>query len=653
MISWTLPRRLSDGALAALAFALAVIQALPLRADAGADAGDTVGPASLKRMSVEELMQQDVVSVSRRPETWATAPSNVFLISNRAAAAIGATSLPEVLRLAPNLFVGQASAYSWGVEARGFMRTNGASNKLLVLVDGRSVYSPLFSNVFWDTTDVFLPDLDTIEVISGPSGANWGSNAVNGVININSKSAFDTIGGIAEVAGGTSGGQVGWREGVKLGAHGALRVYGKYVERESTLSHTGADDDYDSGHSLQSGFRADWGAADTGLLTVQGDAQRTRNDAMPLPPVRTDGADLVAKYSRQFSGDRSFWVRGYYDYVMRNTNTLLTETTRTFDLEFQHQLPVGDRQTLLWGGNFRRILDHAYDTVGFFINPPRLWYNVASAFAQDEIALAQDRVRLTLGARIEHNDFSEWEFQPNVRLAWRGSRQTAWLAVSRASRIPSRIDTGFYAPQTPPYIVTGGPDFTSEKLTAYELGWRGQPAPGLAVTATVYYHDYDDLRTVEPVMPAVERNGGRGRSYGTEMFVDYDVNAKWRLRAGGFLMNQQNWLIAESHDTEGGRGEGNFPDYQAYLRSVYRFTPDTDLWLGLRAVGEVPEFENGGGVIPAYRELDACFRWRFHPGYELSLVGRNLLDRSHPEIDGQNVRREIPRSVYAMLRYEY
>jgi iron complex outermembrane receptor protein len=227
------------------------------------------------------------------------------------------------------------------------------------------------------------------------------------------------------------------------------------------------------------------------------------------------------------------------------------------------------------------------------------------------------------------------------------------VAVSRASRIPSRLDTGFFLPETPPYTVAGGPNFTSERLTAYELGWRGQPAKGLALTATVYCHDYDQLRTVEPTTPIVEANGGRGRSYGTELFMDYDVTPQWRLRAGGFVMRQENWLEPWSADLEGGVGEDSFPGYQAYLRNTFRLTRNVDLWLGLRRVGEVDAHEDGGGTVPAYTDLDACLRWRFRPRYELALAGRNLLDRSHPEIGGLAVRREVQRNVYATLRYEY
>ncbi|HTL67305.1 MAG TPA: TonB-dependent receptor [Lacunisphaera sp.] len=618
-----------------------------------ADPPATRSPAELKRMSVEELLAQDVLSVSRRPEAWGSAASNVFFMSGDAARTTGATSLPELLRLAPSLFVAQSSAYHWGIDARGFMRTNAHSNKLLVLVDGRSVYSPLFSNVFWDSTDVFLPDLESVEVIAGPSGANWGANAVNGVINIRSKSARDTIGTLVSGYAGTEVTQVGVREGVRLGDDGAARVYAKWTDHNSTLSPTGADDGADDWHSLQAGFRADWGSADRGEFTFQGDWYSGRYQNAGLRPIANDGGNAILRWDRELSSDSRLWVRAYYDYVVRDSSGLLTETTRTADLEFQQERDFANGQKLLWGADLRHIDDAAEDTVGFAILPVRLGFNLGSAFVQHEIGFLDNSLRLTTGWRMEHNHFSDWESQPTVRLAWRGRGQTAWFGYSRAARTPSRLDTGFFAPKEPPYTVIGGPNFTSETLNAYELGWRGQPVHGLAVTATVYYHDYDNLRTVEPTTPVVEANGGEGSSYGTELFVDYDVTPWWRLRAGGFLMRQENWLKPWSADLEHAVGEASFPRHQELLRSSFRLNRRTDLWLGLRHVDAVPAFENGNGEVPAYTELDARLGWQVRPGFELALVGRNLLHKSHPEIGGALVRREIPRSVGVSVRWQF
>ncbi len=606
----------------------------------------------LKRMSVDELLQQQVVSMSRKAEPLGEAAGNLFYISGNGARMTGATTLPEVLRLAPALFVAQSSSYHWGLNARGFMRTNAHSNKLLVLVDGRTVYSPLFSNVFWDATDIFLPDLGSIEVLSGPSGSNWGSNAVNGVINIRSKSARETIGGLLEVNGGTNGVQVAARQGVALG-DGAVRVYAKRTTRDSTLTATGADDDQDDWHATQAGFRADVGSAAKGELTVQGDWLTGTYDLKPAAPQRAKNGNLLARWSRDLSPDSQVWVRAYFDYVMRDSSKALTETTRTADIEFQHSMKIREGQQLIWGANYRHIADRADDPVGFAILPAHLGMDLAALFAQHHLTWADGAMRLTTGLRFERNDFTGWEYQPTVRLAHQHAGHTVWLAVARATRTPSRLDKGFVIPATPPFLVAGGPDFVSEILHSYEAGWRGQLARGLVVTATAYFHDYDDLRTIEPGPPFVEANGSTGKSYGLELFLDYDVTPMWRLRAGGFVMNQENHLKPGSADTEGGWGEASFPGHQVFLRNTFRLGRRADLWLGLRHMGAVPAYENGNGIVPAYTELDARLGWRPRPRWELGLIGRNLLDRSHPEIGGLGTRREVRRSVAVSARWEY
>ncbi len=608
----------------------------------------------LKQLSVEELLQQEVVSVSRRPEALRRVAGNVFYISGDASRITGATSLPEVLRLASSLFVAQASSSQWGVNARGFMRTNAASNKLLVLVDGRTAYLPLYSNVFWDTTDVFLPDLSSVEVISGPAGSNWGANAVNGVINLRSKSARDTLGGLVEISGGTQGSQVAVRQGFSLGETGAMRVYAKHTEREATYSPSGAEDNHDSWRAKQAGFRADWGDKhDGGGLTFQGEWMEGVFNARPLDLVRNDAGHLLLRWERELAAGSSVWVRGFYDYVVRNINSNLTEETRTTDVEFQHTLTLTHRQQFLWGLNYRRIFDGARDGVGFVILPQDIWLDLGAVFAQHEITWRDEAFRLTTGLRFEHNDFTEWEYHPTLRLSWQDGEHTVWVAASRAPRTPSRIEKGFFAPAEPPFFIAGGPDFVSEIINSYEVGWRGQVAPNALVTATAYYHQYDNLRSVEFGTPIVQANGVEGESYGLELFLDYEVTSAWRVRTGGFVMRQRTWLKPWSADLEQGNGEGSFPKNQLFLRNTFRLGSKGELWLSLRRVAEVPAYEDGNGVVPAYTELDVRFGWKVRPDLELSLVGRNLLDSSHPEIGGANVRREIRRNVAAVLRWEY
>ena len=625
-------------------------------AGGGLAAENSLSVAALKRMSVEELLNQEVISVSRKPERWAQSASNVFLIRGQGALNAGATTLPQLLRLAPTLFVAQSSSSHWAVNTRGFVRANGYSNKLLVLVDGRPVYSPLFSNVFWDSQDVFMPDLDRVEVMSGPSGSTWGSNAVNGVINILSKTAHETQGGVFYAEAGTATeGHFGVRQGGRFGDTGAFRVYAKHAEYDSTLNADGVDDDLDPWRFTQMGFRADWGVAEHSEWTLQGDAFRGDYRAGAGPGVRNDGANTLLRWRRHLSPESQLTARIFHDYTKRDTQGAITETLRTTDLEIQQRLSFGENQELVWGGNYRAMRDHVEDTAGFVILPERLDFDLGGIFFQHEIGLADNAVRVISGYRAEHNHFTGWEHQPSLRVAWDlNGRATAWVSAARSTRTPSRLDTDFFAPEEPPYFVAGGPDFESEELRAYEIGLRGRLGKNASLTATVFLHDYDDLRSVEPTFPVVVANGVEGRSYGAELFLDWDVKAWWRLRFGFFRTEQSTTVKAESNDAERGLGESSFPSHQLQLRNSFRLARTVTLWTSLRHVGDVPSFENGvSGRVPAYTELDLRLAWSAREDLEFALVGRNLLDGSHPEIGLDRTRREIERSVQATLRWAF
>ncbi len=611
-----------------------------------------VSPSILKRMSVEELLSQEVLSASRSPEPWKQAASDIFLIRSQSVAAVGTSSLPDLLRLSTNLFVAQVSASQWAVNARGFVRSNGFSNKLLVMIDGRTVYSPLFSNVFWDSTSVFLPDLSRIEVISGPAGSTWGANAVNGVISIETKSARETLGGLFTTTIGTEEKNFGVRYGTRLSGNGAIRFYFQGTDHDSSLSNTGADDHADEWKSLQGGFRADWGNETTGQFTVQGDAFSGQYDNLPAPRTTDDDVNLLAKWAKETSPDSHLWVRIYHDYSKRDSQGALTETTRTTDFEFQHDVTFSDHQSVLWGANYR-LLSDSMRGVGFAILPAELTFGLGSVFGQHELKFAGSRLQLTSGLRLEHNHFSGWEYQPSERLAWRGAHQTVWVAASRATRIPSRLETGFFQPAQPPYVVVGGEDVVAEIVNAFEFGWRFNPTKNVSLTTTLYSQNYDHLRSVEPTSPATFANGVKGRSDGIELFVDWDVNSWWRLRAGGFEMHQTTSLRPGGADLEHGQGESSFPAYQLQLRNTFRLQKNLTWWTNLRNVARIRANDNGGGVVPAYTELDMALNWLVTPSLELTLSGRNLLHASHPELGGLAVQREIERSAEMAFRVKF
>ncbi|HWA08910.1 MAG TPA: TonB-dependent receptor [Opitutaceae bacterium] len=635
---------------AAACLPVSFLRAAEVEAEVAPSAAAT--PDALKRMSVEDLLNQPVVSASRMPEAWSQAASDIFLLRGQAAASTGATVLPELLRMATNLYVAQVSSSQWAVDARGFVRSNGQSNKLLVTVDGRSVYSPLFSNVFWDSTSVFLPDLDRIEVISGPAGSTWGSNAVNGVISISTKSARDTLGGLVFGTAGTDVQNFGVRYGVKAGSSGAIRFYAQQAAHGSTLSPKGVDDDADKWRSRQAGMRGDWGDDASGQLTVQADYFEGRYDNLPSPQTTSDNGNVLVRWSKDLSADSHFWVRAYNDYDKRDNQGALIEITRTTDVEFQHNLKFGDNQELLWGANYRFMSDTAHG-VGFAILPASLDFGLGSVFAQHELKLAHDALQLTTGLRMEHNHFSGWETEPNVRLAWHLPSQTIWAAASRAARIPSRLETGFFQPATPPYIVVGGANVVAEVVNAYEVGWRATPTKNFSVTSTLYSQEYDHLRSVEPTTPFTFANGVQGRSYGLEAFVDWDVLSWWRMRVGGFRMNQESWYRPGGADLEHTKGEESFPDYQMQFRNTFRLGDTVTFWTSLRHVSSVPANDTGGGEVPAYTDLDASLTWPASADLEFSLTGRNLLDASHPEIGGLAARREIRRSGEFAVRFKF
>lgn len=631
---------------------LCCVTGLSARGDDAVNEQSTVSPSALKRMSVEELLAQSVVSASRQPEPWSQAASDIFLIRGQSAAATGATTLPDLLRLSTSLFVAQTSASQWAVNARGFVRSNGFSNKLLVMIDGRTVYSPLFSNVFWDSTSVFLPDLARIEVISGPAGATWGANAVNGVINIQTKSARETLGGLVFTSWGTEEKNFGVRYGAKIGATNAVRFYVQGADHGSSLSSTGLDDGTDQWKSVQGGFRADWGDDVVGQLTVQGDFFSGRYENGTQPRTTDDDGNLLARWSRELSSDSKLWAHVYHDYSKRDNLGALVEITRTTDFEFQQSLSLNSGQEFLWGANYR-LLSDSMRTVGFAILPSNLSFGLGSVFAQHQLKFADDRFQLTTGLRMEHNHFSGWEYQPNLRFAWRLPNQTVWVSASRASRIPSRLETGFNQPAQPPYIVVGGENVVAEIVEAYELGWRFNAASNISITTTLYDQNYDHLRSVEPTSPATFANGVKGRSYGLEFFVDWEVNSWWRLRFGGFSMRQKTSLAAGGADLERGRGESSFPNYQVQLRNSFRLGKSIAWWTSLRRVAEVPANDNGGGVVPAYTDLDMSIHWAVRANVDFSLTGRNLLDASHPEIGGLAIRREIERSADAAVTIKF
>ncbi len=605
-------------------------------------------PAELKKMSVEELMDVEVTSVSKRPEKLSEAASAIQVITHDDIRRSGASSLPEALRLAANLEVAQVDSRQWAISARGFNNT--AANKLQVLIDGRTVYTPLYSGVFWDVQDTLLADIDRIEVISGPGATLWGANAVNGVINITTKTAKDTQGLLIEGGGGTELRDFGGlRYGGTLSSNVHYRVYGKYFERDSAVLPNGQDatNDWRMG---QGGFRVDWDPSDRNLLTLQGDGYGGTAAQQGASNIGLSGGNVLGRWSHTISESSDFRLQLYYDRTHRRIPGTFAEDLDTYDVDLQQRFLAGERHDVVWGLGYRLIDDGVGNSPALAFLPPHVTRQWFSGFVQDEIALVKDRLSLGIGTKIEHNDYSGFEFQPSGRLAWKlGKGQTMWTAISRAVRTPSRIDTELFSPSGPPFLLAGGPQFVSEELLAYELGYRVQPDPRLSLSLAGFYNDYDDIRSLERAnpsspIPIVFANGQKAKSYGAEVTIDYRLTDWWRLRAGYTELQMRIQPNPGSMDSTFGSTESHDPNHQFFLRSSLDLPGHLQLDSGFRYVSHIANQR-----IPAYGELDVRLAWNPTPSVELSLIGQNLLHDHHAESGSPGSRVEIERSVYAKV----
>jgi iron complex outermembrane receptor protein len=614
-----------------------------------ARAADAESLDDLRRLQFEALLDVRVATVFRREERITEAPSAIQVITREDIQRSGATRIPEVLRLASNLQVAQIDSQAWAISARGF---NGSlANKLLVMVDGRSVYSPLFAGVFWDVQNVFLDDVDRVEVISGPGATLWGANAVNGVINIVTRRARDTQGLLVSGGGGTELNAFGGvRYGGALSSNLFFRVYGEYFDRGDTVFPGGLDatNDWQIGHG---GLRLDWEPSEQTLVTLQGDLYDGGNNIKRIGAVSNGGGHGLARVSHTLSEGSALSLQFYFDRARRQQTGSYDDELDTYDVDFQHNFGLGERQEITWGLGYRQFIDVFQGHGNLALVPSRLNHETYGGFVQDEISLVEDRLVLTAGTKLEHNDYTQFEVQPSARLAWQAAeRQLYWVAVSRAVRTPSRADRDLFVPPAPPHVIAGGPDFQSEELLAYEAGLRLQPMPRMSLSLAAFYHDYDDLRSVErldPMMatPSVVANLNRGESYGVEITADYRLTEGWRVWVGYTEMRSNIGPKSGSTDA-GGTRELSDPDRQVIIRSFVDLPGNLQLDGIFRWVSELETTE-----VPAYSELDLRLAWRPSEEIELAVVGQNLLDQRHPEFGGPSSRQEVERGMYGKLTF--
>jgi iron complex outermembrane receptor protein len=587
--------------------------------------------ASLADMSLEQLANITVSTVSGRDEPLSRAAASIYVITGEDIRRSGALSLPEALQLAPNLQVARPDANQYAITARGFNST--LANKLLVLIDGRTVYSPLFSGTFWEAQDVLLEDVERIEVISGPGATLWGANAVNGVINVITRRASDTQGTLAAAGAGKTQRDGAFRYGGRI-AGGHYRAYAKAVSRDSTRLPGGALTG-DRADQAQAGFRADWGRRGDGF-TLQGDVY-----AGELGPVQRDiaGANLLGRWTHDLGAGASLALQAYFERTTRHHTNLFKERLDTYDLELTHGLAPRGRHRLLWGLGLRHYDDDVDNLGPFAFLPPEQGLRRNQLFVQDEIALRPD-LDLTLGAKVESNSYTGEEFLPSARLGWRpAAGHLVWTALSRAVRAPARIDREFFQPP-----LAGGPDFDSEVSNVVELGYRAQPSARATFSVTGFYHDHDRLRSLAPGPGAlVVSNDRQGRTSGVEAWGTYRAG-NWARLSAGFVRLRQSLRVAAGAVDLAPSEAARDPDGWWKLRAAFDLGPASDLDIMVRRYSAFP-----GHVVPAYTAVDLRAGWRPRQAVELSLLIQNLLDPGHVE---WSPGAEHARGAYVRLRLD-
>ncbi len=636
----------------------------------------------LKTLSLEDLLQVEVTSVSKKAEKLADAPAAVFVITAEDIRRSGVTSVPEALRMAPGVQVARINASSWMITARGFSGV--FANKLLVMIDGRSVYSPLFSGVFWDVQDMMLEDVDRIEIIRGPGATLWGANAVNGIINIITKPAEKTQGGLVSAGVGTEERIFGGaRYGGRMGDNANFRIYAKYNDRDEGADALGltANDDWDA---LRGGFRLDWEPSDIDTLSIQGDlyendAGITLSNASLLPPyngfvsdrIDSEGGNVLSRWEHRFSKTSQMALQFSYDHTYMD-HPILKERRDTFDIDFQHLFTLTESNEVTWGMAYRNTHDDITDGL-LMVVPDSVRMERFSAFIQDRLTLMKDTAWLTVGSKFEKNEFTDLEFQPSGRLLVKpNDAHTLWASVSRAVRTMSRGERGFQyntsvappgSPRNPSQLplaiqVRGNEDLEPETVIAYEIGYRVRAMERLFLDFTGYYNDYDKVlsdtasppeMTLQPfphlVLPLNAANGDSAEIFGFEVAADWQPLDWWKLKG------TYSWLEAKREMEEIRGLVGSSPRNQVSLRSTMDLSKHIEWDLWLRYVDELPEID-----VDDYVTLDARLAWMPTPKLELALVGQNLIESSHLENDPfswPTVPTEVERSVYLKATWHF
>ncbi|WP_195763853.1 TonB-dependent receptor plug domain-containing protein [Pseudoduganella rivuli] len=586
-------------------------------------------------LSLEELSEFRVTSVSRKEERLADTAASVYVITGDMLRRAGIHTLPEALRLAPNLQVAQTTSFQYAISARG--HNDITSNKLLVMIDGRTVFTPLYSGVFWDAHDVMIADVDRIEVISGPAGVVWGTNAVNGVINIIMKPADALRGDLAQFATGRSGNSAAWRHGGTIGNENntggiAYAVYGKVDSGKRTERASGADNPDEYGHG-QVGFRAGWHSGGD-HYSVQGDAYRSSGEQAPPVRARLTGGNLMARWDHAMADGASLRVQGYADRTTRDMPGILNEQLNIYDVDVQYHLPERqDRDTII-GGGYRIAYDHVgpNGTLAFLPAQRQLYW--ANLVVQHEMRW-QSGWRVTGGLRAESNNYSGLEWLPSVKVAWAPRDGALWWAtLARNVRAPSRIDAEVYFPSRPPYRLVGGPNFRAEVANTVETGWRARVGQSLSWSLVGFHTQYQRLRSVDMQGSTfVIGNQVHGFTQGIEAQAMWMPQPGWTFEAGALLLHEEfkGGLRPQTR-------QGSDPAHQLRASVRWHALEQHDVQLTLREVGRLPPAVSSNPLtaspVPSYALADLQWTWRPQRNVDVTVAARNLFDRRHREFGG-------------------
>jgi iron complex outermembrane receptor protein len=654
-------------------------------------------PEGILNLDIDQLAKVDVVapsmttevtSVDRQESTVGRSAAAVYVVTQEMIHRSGAHNIPDVLRLVPGLHVAQVDSYTWAVGSRGFNGTY--SDKLLVLIDGRSVYSPLFAGVYWDVQDMMLEDIERIEVIRGPGGTLWGANAVNGVINIITKKAKDTQGALITYGGGSDYRDLGGiRYGDKIGENCYWRTYVKHLEHAPGYG----SNDYDAWRQGRVGFRADWEADRSNTLTFQGDGYLGEEGFLnglgsPTPPYDYDllghdelsGGNLLARWTHTYDDDSDWQLQTYYDRANRNHPTIWDQEVNTFDVEFQRRFPIGQRHEIIWGIDYRQV-DDTETCEGFAINfiPAHRTTSLFGVFIQDQITLVEDKLFFTVGSKFEENDYTGFEYQPSARLLYAvDEKRSLWGAISRAVRTPSRLNHDAYVTSGPDPLpfppfqyfprIQGSRTFESEDLMAYEVGYRAQPNPAFSYDIALFYNVYEDLSALrlsdgyfdpfypdDYIMPLLFVNGARAQTYGFEVVGQWSITKRWRISPSYSLLRIDYDLVDADQPSLWAKPDNN-PRNQVRLISSWDLGDRWQLDTIFRYVDELHQLADTRATVPAYLTMDLRLAWMATKNCELAVIGRNLLDQAHPEFKESihtTYSTEVERSVFGKVTWWY